>query len=372
MFKFLIKFRLKAEDLRKNLLTKYLTEEETTSSTENKRVNSTSNTSNLNLSLKSNSSSSSHSSTSSTGSKIIINCGTVNTHLSLNLSATETVANPFNLKDLEEQDERDVRRLEIQYELNNQGASDLVIDLFMSDISNKVFKESVLLAIALLEGGNTQVQKTMYNRLIGDKNSEKFCKAFHDRIEVAQKEIKNLNSFMSSDMNDVQKIKAAVVNLQQQQQTQNAKDPHGEYTLNSQYNSAFNDNLTIGFEDSTTNGLLNKQRSTFKTNKLFAGDETASNTLMTAFQSTNNVTNTSSNMSNSSCTTTNSQNNLHEDIAIMEIILRFLQLLCENHNCDLQNYLRVQSNNKTSYNLVCETLQFLDCICGSTTGGLGN
>lgn len=36
----------------------------------------------------------------------------------------------------------------------------------------------------------------------------------------------------------------------------------------------------------------------------------------------------------------------------------------------MQNFLRNQ-NNKTNYNLVCETLQFLDCICGSTTGGLG-
>lgn len=36
----------------------------------------------------------------------------------------------------------------------------------------------------------------------------------------------------------------------------------------------------------------------------------------------------------------------------------------------IQNFLRDQ-NNKTNYNLVCETLQFLDCICGSTTGGLG-
>ena len=35
-----------------------------------------------------------------------------------------------------------------------------------------------------------------------------------------------------------------------------------------------------------------------------------------------------------------------------------------------QNFLRCQ-NNKNNYNLVCETLQFLDCICGSTTGGLG-
>ncbi|KAG8142582.1 hypothetical protein E2320_005792 [Naja naja] len=36
----------------------------------------------------------------------------------------------------------------------------------------------------------------------------------------------------------------------------------------------------------------------------------------------------------------------------------------------MQPILRNQ-NNKSNYNLVCETLQFLDCICGSTTGGLG-
>ena len=64
-------------------------------------------------------------------------------------------------------------------------------------------------------------------------------------------------------------------------------------------------------------------------------------------------------------------NNLPEEVSSMQIILRFLQLLCENHNSELQNYLRIQTNNKNSYNLVCETLQFLDCICGSTTGGLG-
>ena len=58
------------------------------------------------------------------------------------------------------------------------------------------------------------------------------------------------------------------------------------------------------------------------------------------------------------------------ELAVMQPILRFLQLLCENHNPDLQNYLRTQ-NCKTNYNLVGETLQFLDCICGSTTGGLG-
>ena len=36
----------------------------------------------------------------------------------------------------------------------------------------------------------------------------------------------------------------------------------------------------------------------------------------------------------------------------------------------LQNYLRKQTNSKNNYNLILETLRFLDCICGVTTGGL--
>ena len=52
-----------------------------------------------------------------------------------------------------------LERLKItQNELNKQGASDLVVELFMSESPINVLEESVNLAIALLEGGNTQVQ----------------------------------------------------------------------------------------------------------------------------------------------------------------------------------------------------------------------
>ena len=66
-------------------------------------------------------------------------------------------------RDLEQNDRKLLQRLEIQCELNAQGASDLVVDLFMSDVSLKVFKEAVLLSIALLEGGNTNVQVGLNN-----------------------------------------------------------------------------------------------------------------------------------------------------------------------------------------------------------------
>lgn len=77
-------------------------------------------------------------------------------------SASSSSSSSFNLKDIEDQDERDQKRYKIQCELNAQGASDLVVDLFMSDLSSKVFKENVLLAIALLEGGNTIVQVDLF------------------------------------------------------------------------------------------------------------------------------------------------------------------------------------------------------------------
>lgn len=45
-----------------------------------------------------------------------------------------------------------------QNELNQQGASDLVVELFINHSSINILEESIHLAIALLEGGNTEVQ----------------------------------------------------------------------------------------------------------------------------------------------------------------------------------------------------------------------
>lgn len=90
----------------------------------------------------------------------------------------------------------------IQNELNRLGATDLVIDLFISDISKKLFKESVHLAIALLDNGNQQVQKNFLIRFQNDKDSEIFCKKFFHHLELAHKEIKNNYNFFPNDLNE--------------------------------------------------------------------------------------------------------------------------------------------------------------------------
>lgn len=48
--------------------------------------------------------------------------------------------------------------VEIQCLLDNVDASVLVIDLIVNTKNDRVFEESILLGIALLQGGNTQIQ----------------------------------------------------------------------------------------------------------------------------------------------------------------------------------------------------------------------
>uniref|UniRef100_A0A8C7CS78 Inositol 1,4,5-trisphosphate receptor n=1 Tax=Oncorhynchus kisutch TaxID=8019 RepID=A0A8C7CS78_ONCKI len=189
----------------------------------------------------------------------------------------------------------------VQCRLDREGGTKLFTDLVMSTKNDKIFQESIQLAICLLEGGNTEIQNSFYKLMMGDNKSEKFFKVLHDRMKNAQMDIKANVSVSVGEMS----------------------------------NKA-NDNKDL------------------ETSELW--------------------------WVGSTCDYSASLGPLHRPghletemgpaIIIMKPILRFLQLLCENHNQDLQNFLRCQ-NNKTNYNLVCETLQFLDIMCGSTTGGLG-
>uniref|UniRef100_A0A8C5P7S0 Inositol 1,4,5-trisphosphate receptor n=1 Tax=Leptobrachium leishanense TaxID=445787 RepID=A0A8C5P7S0_9ANUR len=187
----------------------------------------------------------------------------------------------------------------IQSKLDREGATKLVSDLIMSTKNDKIFQESILLAIRLLDGGNTEIQNSFYNLMKGDNKSEKFFKVLNERIKSAQQEIKSTMSVNMSDLGASER---------------GTQSP-----------------MTSASPRALASGSVRKGHE--------GGDRGESGEVGPV-------------------------------VLIMEPILRFLQLLCENHNPDLQNFLRNQ-NNKTNYNLVCETLQFLDIMCGSTTGGLG-
>nr|XP_051710786.1 inositol 1,4,5-trisphosphate receptor type 3 isoform X2 [Oryctolagus cuniculus] len=193
-----------------------------------------------------------------------------------------------------------------QCRLDKEGATKLVCDLITSTKNEKIFQESIGLAIRLLDGGNTEIQKSFYNLMTSDKKSERFFKVLHDRMKRAQQETK---STVAVNMNDLG--------------SQPREDPTAKGRVASFSMPSSSSRYSLG-------------------PSLPRGHEVGERV----------------------------QSEMGTSVLIMQPILRFLQLLCENHNRDLQNYLRCQ-NNKTNYNLVCETLQFLDIMCGSTTGGLG-
>uniref|UniRef100_A0A4W4FAS1 Inositol 1,4,5-trisphosphate receptor n=1 Tax=Electrophorus electricus TaxID=8005 RepID=A0A4W4FAS1_ELEEL len=206
---------------------------------------------------------------------------------------------------------------DIQCLLDSVGASELVIHLIVNTKNDRVFEESILLGIALLRGGNTQIQVSVYIHTHTQKKSEMFFKVLFDRMQLAQKEIR---STVSVNMFEVSSRK---------------REEEGEAST---YRHK---------KGGDASSATSKAYSTYRKEgdpDLEPGSEEAEDEV--------------------------EEVQMSPAIGIMKPILRFLQLLCENHNRHLQNFLRDQ-NNKTNYNLVCETLQFLDCICGSTTGGLG-
>ncbi|XP_067209900.1 inositol 1,4,5-trisphosphate receptor isoform X4 [Linepithema humile] len=227
---------------------------------------------------------------------------------------------------------------DVQTHLDREGASDLVVELVIKSVhSPSIFVEAVELGIALLEGGNPIIQRSMFNKLMGGDLSQSFFKVFYDKMKDSQQEIKSTVTVNTSDM-------AAKAHEDKEGKPNGiviTEDLREE--LNQASNGQAYANMRNGLapiEDAVNNGALEDINEKLDRNK------------------------------SGTASTEKDEGQLSSKVLVMQPILRFLQLLCENHNRELQNFLRNQ-NNKTNFNLVSETLMFLDCICGSTTGGLG-
>uniref|UniRef100_A0A663FJ21 Inositol 1,4,5-trisphosphate receptor n=1 Tax=Aquila chrysaetos chrysaetos TaxID=223781 RepID=A0A663FJ21_AQUCH len=233
-----------------------------------------------------------------------------------------------------------VTMFDIQCLLDKEGASELVIDVIVNTKNDRIFSEGILLGIALLEGGNTQTQYSTYQQLKEQKKSEKFFKVLYDRMKAAQQEIRSTVTVNTIDLGSKK------------------KDDDSDLTISVPKKRGKEDS-TLHLKEGMKGQLTEASSATSKAYSVYRREMDPEIDLMGSGTDAANAEEKST-----------EEAIMSPAIAIMQPILRFLQLLCENHNRELQNFLRHQ-NNKTNYNLVCETLQFLDCICGSTTGGLG-
>jgi inositol 1,4,5-triphosphate receptor type 1 len=243
---------------------------------------------------------------------------------------------------------------EVQNMLDKEGASDLVVELVIKSIhSPSIFMEAVELGIALLEGGNNVIQRGMFNKFHTVDPSPAFFRVFYDKMKDSQMEIKSTVTVNTTDL-------AAKAN--ENREYQRDVDRISRRPANIRNNGIV---ITEEFRDELNNAGISTARA-FAAARTFSGaDEYASSTSSCANPLEEILAEKLEKHKEK-----DQREKLSPKVLVMRPILRFLQLLCENHNPDLQNLLRNQSN-KTNYNLVSETLMFLDCICGSTTGELG-
>lgn len=239
---------------------------------------------------------------------------------------------------------------EVQNLLDKEGAGDLVVELVIKSIhSPSIFVEAVELGIALLEGGNNVIQRGMFNKFVALDPSQAFFRVFYDKMKDAQVEIKSTVTVNTTDI-------AAKANENREYQKDIDRANRRAAPLKS--NGIV---ITDEFRDELNNAGIATARA-FATARNFSGGEEC-----LANSGTGNALEDILAEKLEKHKDKDQREKLSPKVLVMQPILRFLQLLCENHNPDLQNLLRNQ-NNKTNYNLVSETLMFLDTICGSTTG----
>ncbi|KAJ3639793.1 hypothetical protein Zmor_003130 [Zophobas morio] len=241
---------------------------------------------------------------------------------------------------------------EVQTHLDREGASDLVIELVINSVNSpSIFGEAVELGIALLEGGNPIIQKSMFNKLVGGDLSQAFFKVFYDKMKSSQQEIKSTVSVNTSDI-----AAKAHEDKQDGKDLDKVSKKQGGKSNGILITDELREELSRAAESTSQAYAQIRNMAVGEDGTVTSGTASAFEDLLAEKLEKHRDREDQSSLSNK--------------VLIMQPILRFLQLLCENHNPALQNLLRNQ-NNKTNYNLVSETLMFLDCICGSTTGGLG-
>ncbi|XP_018312042.1 inositol 1,4,5-trisphosphate receptor isoform X4 [Mycetomoellerius zeteki] len=242
---------------------------------------------------------------------------------------------------------------DVQTHLDHEGASDLVVELVIKSVhSPSIFVEVVELGIALLEGGNPIIQRSIFNKLMGADLSQSFFKVFYDKMKDSQQEIKSTVTVNTSDMAAKAHEDKEGKEVDKLSRKRGSGKPNG---------MVITDEL---HEELNQVATSNAQAYANMRNGIAPGEDAANNALDDLSEKSDR------NKSGNSSGAEKEEGQLSPKVLVMQPILRFLQLLCENHNRELQSFLRNQ-NNKTNFNLVSETLMFLDCICGSTTGGLG-
>ena len=249
--------------------------------------------------------------------------------------------------------------IEIQNNLTELGAVGLIVNLLANSdkISLQIQKRCIQLGIELLNEGNNFVQERFLKYWQEDKAlSCQFFRAIDEKLSNVHEELIKMTPITVDSL--IQTVGSAQTNL-------NASNNRGMRRDSDQ--SSFR-SKAVNLPSSLKRELDSAARQTI--NSLQQRVRSASIWSATAFSVFSKTEKKVENQEVLNHSIPKPQE-MSTTMLSLKPTFRFLQLLCENHNKNLQNYLREQTGNKRSYDLISKTLEILDALCGSTTGGLG-
>ncbi|XP_021948195.1 inositol 1,4,5-trisphosphate receptor [Folsomia candida] len=243
---------------------------------------------------------------------------------------------------------------EPHYMLDQLGASRLVVMLLTKlDKAPDVLQQSINLGILLLSGETVELQRSFYNHLLSCAKSQNFMKVLN-----------NILREVGEDFRAVAKTKISDI-------ARGDSKSHFHSTLTKanfsqdvnrilRVSKRMSDDMLAATQDIVC-GLKRIAEmkgsgfsSDFESQALDEDDDDWARVATTVLRKDGYAISSLK----------------HPREKLLESSLRFLQLLCENHNLEMQRYLKTQGN-KTPYDLVSQTLYFLDCIFDSNTGSPG-
>ncbi|CAL8115015.1 unnamed protein product [Orchesella dallaii] len=239
--------------------------------------------------------------------------------------------------------------------LDQLGASRLVVMLLTKvDKVPDVLQQSINLGISLLSGETVELQKSFYTHLSSCSKSHIFMKVLYDILREVGEDLRAVAKTKISDMaRGESKSHLSHSTLSKINATDDgSKILRVSKTMSEEMVNATNE-VVLGFE--RLEMLKEKGIAHFKDNNALSDPDNEWTSVATTVLRKDGYAISSLK---------------HPREQLVESSLRFLQLLCENHNLEMQRYLR-QQGNKSPYDLVSQTLYFLDCIFDSNTGSPG-
>eukprot|EP00004_Rigifila_ramosa_P007532 TRINITY_DN1851_c0_g1_i3.p1 TRINITY_DN1851_c0_g1~~TRINITY_DN1851_c0_g1_i3.p1 ORF type:complete len:2531 (+),score=660.03 TRINITY_DN1851_c0_g1_i3:1073-7594(+) len=238
---------------------------------------------------------------------------------------------------LSKKDEQEM--VAMQNQLSALGIVPRCVLLFSSPI-DEIVTAAVHFMIALLEGGNTTVQKAFYNYFMS-RRDERLFGDITQKMKSGLLDLKEMKRFLAAKAEKQQAVQAVAGQADAYMPakalsmavlpTEGASSAAPEARVASRAKKGRRGQYMQleDIEEDTAGGVSMDVMSTLSTDTIVSEVEDPTG------------------------------NQAEEQFLLIKDIVRVLQLLCEGHNSEMQNYLREQADNVQSFNLVSETVEYL-------------